>query len=146
MINNTFDIKPSRILNGLLIALHALTLVAAVMNTLPVIFKITLIIFIMLHFVWHWKKQVTQAVTTQFTYSETTGWGRIVNDEFLAIRILPSTILTPWLIVIHYYELPATALKTQICFKDALTANAFRLLTIQLKINGMPAQEQHTSD
>lgn len=146
MINNTFNIKPSRTLNSLLIALHALTLVAAVMNTLPVTVKITLIIFIMLHFVWYWKKQVTQAVTTQFTYSETTGWERIVNDKPLAIHILPSTILTSWLIVIHYYELPATALKTQICFKDALTANDFRLLTVQLKINGIPVQEHHTSD
>lgn len=137
MIDNTFNIKPSRTLKILLISLHGLSLIAAVMNTLPIMVKISLILFILLHFVWYWKKYVTQAVTTQFSYSDTAGWERITNQVPIAITILPSSLLTSWLIIIHYHQPPSTTLKTQICFKDALAPSAFRTLTVQLKINGI---------
>jgi hypothetical protein len=133
-----FVIKTSRIALSLLSMLHALALYAAWANTLPVSVKVAVSLLIMLHFSVQWRHYGVHSHSTMLGYSDTLGWYRIINDATVPIQIMPSSIITPFLIIVHYQQRPEhSSMSTIVCFKDALTQSVFRQLFVQLKIAGL---------
>lgn len=143
MTELVFTFKHSRILLIGLSVLHVLAMIAALCNTLHVAIQTALSVFIALHFVWYWRRYDPRIDLGQLTYSETTGWTRGIGGRFQAIEILPSSILTTFLIIVHFRRLDFhDSPSTLVCFKDALTPAAFRQLTVQLKISGVLVKKQ----
>jgi hypothetical protein len=68
-------------------------------------------------------------------YSDANGWQIDTSRGFEAIQIRPSTVITPWLIVLHY-TLASRKLYVPI-FCDALNTADYRKLLVQLKVGGL---------
>ena len=63
------------------------------------------------------------------------------NDDFKLINISSSTVLSSYLIFLHYHIIEGVdkkqTLKTQLICKDALIDDEFRRLKVALKISGL---------
>ena len=110
----------SRILQIGLVILHALGLAAAVSNTLPIVMQLALVSLVLLHFAWHWQ-HLAQYQAIALIYNDFTGWAISKEGESIPIQILPATLLTPFLIIVHYQTLSPKSVNSHLgCFKDAL--------------------------
>jgi hypothetical protein len=137
-----FTLNRSRLLLMGLVILHVLALIAGMGNTLPVSVRLFLSVFILGHFVLCWQRYWVKADADGLMYSDAAGWARMIGDVPMPIQILPSTILTPFLIIVHYQGLSSNVPNaTWVCFMDALPQSAFRQLTVQLKITGLQTKD-----
>lgn len=66
----------------------------------------------------------------QLLFSENLGWRILDKDKVFQVHILPSSVVTRWVIFLHTHELPPL-----IIVKDMLTEDEFRRLVVKLKIN-----------
>ncbi|MEQ1637490.1 MAG: hypothetical protein ABL903_12435 [Methylococcales bacterium] len=136
-----FEIKASKILLVLIATLHILAFIAALSNTLVVSVQFLLSGLILVHFGMQWQRYSIQIKPILLTYNPVSGWGLVINDLPVPIKILPSTIITPFMIIIYYQKRPACrSTESLVCFKDALLQSAYRQLFVQLKITGMQTE------
>lgn len=136
-----FEINASKILLILLGILHLLALIAALCNTLPVSVQVLLSGLIFVHFGMQWRRYGIKVNPVLLTYNAAAGWGLVINDSPAPIKILPSTIITPFLIIIYYQKLPScSSTESLVCFKDALLQSSYRRLFVQLKIAGVQTE------
>jgi hypothetical protein len=135
-ITQTFKIGQSSTVKTWLVAIHALAIFASVLNALALGYKIILIIFILTSLlVYLWKEAKFKGVSIR--YSSLSGWEMAQkNSVYVPIQILPSTVITPYLIVLHLKTEgnKSPALLILIC-RDALIGDEFRRLMVALKIS-----------
>lgn len=70
-------------------------------------------------------------------YHEASTWSvAITGNEFQTLQILPSTVVTIWLIVLHF-RLENGKFQSLLIFNDALSDKDYRGLVVTLKIAGL---------
>ncbi len=70
-------------------------------------------------------------------YSSVVGWDITQNgDVFHLIEVLPSTVLTSYLLILHF-KAHNKKIQTILIVKDALTHDNYRKLMVLLKIAGV---------
>lgn len=127
----SWQIQPSKWLGRVLICVYVLTLIACFVNALPLIVKIGLAVFCVLHgFLTH-RKFVCD--NWQLDYDEENGWQKIEAACLQKIEILPSTVISRYFIFLHY--LSENKKNYRVIVKDALVTNVndFRQLIVTLK-------------
>lgn len=114
--------------------MHLLAIVASVLNALALGYKITLVIFILISLFFYLRKEV-KFKDTSIRYNSLSGW-KIAqeNSVYIPTQILPSTVITPYLIVLHL-KIDNNQKPTLLICKDALIDGEFRKLTVELKIS-----------
>lgn len=115
--------------------MHVFALIASTLNALALDYKIALIIFILVSlFVYLRKEAVFKGVSIR--YGSLSGWemAQPSNATYKPIQILPSTVITSYLIVLHLKANNNQKPILLIC-KDALIDDGFRRLMVELKIS-----------
>ena len=135
-ITQTFKIKSSSLLIKCLVALHVMAVFAAIFNTLELSYKVIIIALVIIS-LWRYVKREVAAKAFSIRFSSISGWEvAMLDDSFDAIEILPTTVITPYLIVLHF-KMPDKQKHIVLIVKDALTYDEYRQLKVQLRISGL---------
>lgn len=119
-----------------LIVLHVFAIVAASLNALAISYKLIIIGLILISFLYHLKSQIDFSGFT-IRHSEAFDWEiALIEHEFQQIEILKSTVITPYVIFLHF-KLPKKQKQTAVICADALEGGEFRKLLVELKIAGI---------
>ena len=124
--------KASRRLIGLLIAMHLLALAASVSNALPIVVKLALLTVICLH-LWFIIKRF-QCEVRKIRHTEALGWELSNGNDFEAIEILNSTVISIFAIFLHFNK--NTLKQSVLIVNDALSEDDFRCFIVRLKTAG----------
>lgn len=123
-----FSVGSSRRLKYALLAGHGLALIACLISALPWPGKLLLSLALPVHLFFAARNVDRQHVTIR--YQEGSGWN--IDDE--QVTILPSTVLTPFAIWLHFKPQSARK-KALLIVKDAMSESEFRRLIVKLKIS-----------
>ena len=131
-----FTIKQSYRLRYFLIAIHALAAIASVANDLTLIYQLIALLAVIISAVFYGREYV-RFQTFFIQYSETLGW-QLANrkNDYHAIHILPSTVLTASFITLHF-KLKSRKKKSVFILRDAMTNEGFKALLVTLKISAL---------
>jgi hypothetical protein len=121
------ELKPSKKLQRLLIAIHLTALAASAVNTLPLAVKLATAILIGLNFKINFPSLKNEQ--HKIRYTEKQGWEISEGDDFEAADILKSTIVTTFFIFLQIQNKP-----TILIANDALSEDDYRQLIVKLKI------------
>jgi hypothetical protein len=126
----TLAIVPSQRLKYGLVVVHILAVIACLINALPLVVKTGLALAVAGYYLFISKRLAHECWTIR--HSDFFGWQILVNGQFEAIKILDSTVLTPFAIFLHFrYN---SAKKGYLAlFNDALTNDDFRQCVVRLK-------------
>jgi xanthine/uracil/vitamin C permease (AzgA family) len=121
------ELKPSKKLQRLTIVIHVIALGASLVNALPLAVKLAIAAVIGLNF----KANFPQLKNEQrkIRHTEKLGWEISEGSEFEAVILLPSTIVTTFLIFLHIENKPAILVAN-----DALSTDDYRQLLVKLKM------------
>jgi hypothetical protein len=122
-------INESKSLQQLMICLHALALIASIMNGLVISLKIVLLLIIACHYYLYNKRRTKPPYSLEYTE---TGWQLVNHDEVLTLQILPSTVISTIAIFLHF-KADNQANDAHVIFCDALADDDYRKLIVMLK-------------
>lgn len=130
-LNYSWQIQSSKWLLRILIFIYFLTLLACFLNALPLVAKVSLASFCLLHGFLTFKKLAQE--NYQLDYDDENGWQKIETSRLQKIQILPSTVISRYFIFLHY--VCENKKHYRVIPKDALVANIndFRQLVVTLK-------------
>jgi len=123
----------------MLVVLHVLSIPPVFLSSLTLINKIILCsavfisLLVNLNREHHFKSQLIR-------YSSFAGWEIAYNSSFYPIEVLPSTVITPFLLVLHYKQQKKPKKAILIC-KDALINEEYRKLMVKLTIDGFKKED-----
>jgi hypothetical protein len=121
----------SQHLAHLITVMHALALISCWPNALPLPVQLILSGLVLLS--GHHHRQPQASIGCRLRYSPQSAWTFSPPDsDFISIEILPSSVICAWACVIHYRH--ATGTRQLLVMHDALAADDFRRLKVQLKI------------
>lgn len=123
-----FSVGPSRRLKYALLAVHGLALSACLISALPWPGKLLLSLALPVHL--YFAVRTLDRRHFPILYTEGAGW-RLAEEQ---VSILPSTVLTPFAIWLHFKP-QAARKKALLIVKDAMSESEFRRLTVKLKIS-----------
>lgn len=129
-----FSISYSSLLVYGLIAIHFLAFIAAGLNSLALIYKIALWVLIITSLIIYLRRSNKEFF---IRYGSTSGW-EIADSEnsYLPITILASTVICPYLTVLHFYRKNQKK-QTILIVIDALKNDEYRKLMVALKVSAM---------
>jgi hypothetical protein len=117
-----------------LAALHSLALIACWWNELALNYQLAATLAVLISAIIHGQRRNPEGVILK--YSDAGGWRLQPNpDSEQTVTIQGSTWMTSWLIVLHIKTDDGRYQHFAI-FNDALPADAYRRLTVALKIAG----------
>jgi fucose permease len=121
------ELKPSKNLQRLIIVIHVIALSAGIVNSLPMVVKLTLAALIGLNF----KINFPQSKIEQrkIRYTENLGWEISDGGDFVAVAILKSTVVTTVFIFLQMHNKP-----TILIANDALREDDYRQLIVKLRM------------
>ncbi len=124
--------------------MHGLAVFIVGITAIPLIPQVILIILILFSLIFYLKQEKAIKIYT-LRYSTAFGW-EITNseNEFQLIEILPTTVLSPYLVFLHY-RISNNNKKQNIYVlitKDRLSHDDFRKLRVELRISGL--RENHS--
>jgi hypothetical protein len=123
------------LLKGLFV-LHAIAIIAALTNALTTSYKIILVIAILVSLIVYLKRENNVKGLT-LRHAEVSGWEiTSLENQFSSIQVLPSTVITQYLIVLHY-KIQNQKKRAIIICKDTMTNDNYRKLLVALKISGL---------
>ena len=130
-------LKPSKRLIQIVIFVHTLALGACIVNALAIAIKISLFAIICIH-LW---LTVRRLNAEQYTIKHTDAfvWEISEGNDFASIDILKSTVITTFVLFLHFKSRSQTgfwksdAKKTLLVLKDSLTEDDYRYLIVKLK-------------
>jgi hypothetical protein len=123
-----FTVGPSRRLQYVLSVGHGLAMIGCLISALPWLGKLLLSLALPVHFYFAARHAGRHQVA--IGYLEGSGW--VIDDE--PVVILPSSVLTPFAIWLHFKPQSARK-KALLIVKDAMPDSEFRRLTVKLKIS-----------
>ncbi len=131
-----FTVKRSSILIIALTIFHLLAMIAAYLNTLDISFRLVIISLILINLFINLKHELQiQAVFIRSSSLE--GWEITSEDgEFSVINILPSTVISPYFIFLHFKKQKKPR-QSIFILKDSMIEDEFRGLIVQLRIAGL---------
>ena len=121
-----------------LVVLHVIAIVAAFINALDPIYKVIITIMILVSLIVYLKREIN-CHDLLIRHSSESGWALAYpENNFYTIEILESTILTRYVIVLHFIQNK----KKQTIFicRDALFYDEYRKLMVTLKISGLSSE------
>jgi hypothetical protein len=124
-------LERSRALQTAVVAVHGLALIAALANPLPGGIQLLLGGAILGSLFLSWQRLIQ---VRGLTLNPADEWEIILHDQTVLALLAPSTILTPWLVILHLtagnrkFAIP-------IC-RDAVDPESFRKLRVYLRIAG----------
>jgi len=126
--------------------MHGLAIFVVGITAIPLIPQVILIILILFSLIFYLKQEKTIKVFA-LRYSTAFGW-EVSNseNEFQLIEILPTTVLSPYLVFLHY-KINNSNIKKQknkyvLITKDTLSNDGFRKLRVELRISGLGGNHQ----
>lgn len=123
-----FSVAPSLRLHYALVAAHGLALSTCLISALPWPGKLLLGLALPVHLYFAVRNSVVRQATIR--YHDASGWN--INDE--SVRILTSTVVTPFAIWLHFQ--PQGARKQALLIvNDAMPEHDFRQLIVKLKLS-----------
>jgi len=117
--------------------MHIIALLAAVFNALAIFYKLVIICLILVS-LFYYVKTMNQCFFIR--YSTLSGWEIAYSETlFYPVRILPSTVITSYIIVLHFASTSTQKQKkrSELICKDALIDDQYRSLKVALKISGL---------
>jgi len=131
-----FIIKQSSLLCFALSGMHVLAIVVTYLNKLDISVRIAVIFIILISLIRNLKREF-QFQSISIRISSQKGWQISFGDScFITMDILPSTVISPYFIVLHFKQQQMQK-QTLFILKDALVDDEFRKLVVQLKISGL---------
>ncbi len=131
----TYNIDQASILITWLIVLHCMAILAAMINSLSLEYKVALI-FIILLSLWRYLKYGNTFHQFSLRHNASSSWEiAIQNEPFKTFQILPTTVLTPLIIFLHIRS--ANKKLAFPILKQGLIKDDFRKLIVDLKISGI---------
>ena len=116
-------------------AIHAIAIITAFINALALIYKVIITVMVLVSLLVYIKREINFHGLL-IKHSNGGGWevARSGNN-FFTIEILSSTIITRYIIVLHFIQNKKK--QTILICRDALFYDEFRKLMIALKISGL---------
>lgn len=130
-------LKPSKRLKKMVIFAHLLAFCASIASALAFAIKISLFSLIGLH-CWLTVRRLNAERQT-IKYSEALGWEVSEGDGFTSVEILKSTVLTTFVLFLHFKHSSQAQSsksghkKTLLVLSDALANEDYRCLIVKLK-------------
>lgn len=116
--------------------LHGIALLAIIITSVAITYKV-IIIFLIFYSLFYYSKKAKQCAELYIRYSQENGWEKAhLENQFESIEILPSTFHCLYFVVLYIKKQNSTKQTILIC-KDALKNDGFRKLTVELKISGI---------
>lgn len=122
------ELRPSKNLQRLYVVIHCLALAASVANALPLAVKLVVIVFIGLNCKIGFPRLKHEH--RKLKYSEKSGWAISKGDDFVAVIIARTTVITTFFIFLHLENKD-----TVLIANDALTEDDYRQLIVKLKMS-----------
>ncbi len=123
-------LQPSTRLKQFLIIVHTLALAACMANALAPVFKIGLAAVVGVHFGFTHKRLKNEYWIIRHT--DVNGWETLIDGQFEAIQILDSTVITTFVIFLHFKY--RSKVKCHIAvLSDALATDDYRQFIVRLK-------------
>ncbi len=116
-----------------IVGVHILAVLALAMAVIPIIIKFTIIICILLSFIMNWH-QIQFSKHCQLLHTASGAWQIGCNNKITPIHILSESVITP-MVIFLYFEKKSLEKQSMLIFKDAVSHEAFRILTVALKIH-----------
>jgi toxin CptA len=129
--------KPSTRLKQAVIASHILAVAASISNALPIAIQGALLAACAVHCYFNLNRLKNASV--KIKHSDVSGWEiSDTDEEFQAVQILTTTVITSFLVLIHYQVQSALGvttkrMRTLLVINDALDQKDFRSLVVRLK-------------
>nr|WP_143341547.1 protein YgfX [Crenothrix polyspora] len=123
-------LQSSTRLKKFIIILHVLALAACMANALAAVFKMVLAAFVGVHF-WFTHKRLKNEYW-EIRHTDAGGWEALINGQFEAIRILDSSVITTFVIFLHF-KYRNTVRCNLVILSDALIADDYRQFIVRLK-------------
>lgn len=122
--------------------MHVLALASCWLNALPLLLQLLLSGWVLINGYQHRKPQA--AIDTRLRYSPQSAWTVCYpGADDVSIEILPSTVVSAVACCIHYAD--PNGKRYLLVMRDALSADAFRRLKVQLKITANSPQAARAS-
>jgi hypothetical protein len=130
-------LKPSKRLKQIVVFFHTLALGACIANALAIAIKSSLFAIICIH-LWLTVRRINAEQYT-IKYTDAFDWEISEGNGFASIEILKSTVITTFVLFLHFKPCSRTgfrksdAKKTVLVLKDTLTEDDYRYLIVKLK-------------
>lgn len=115
--------------------IHILAVCSCLISTLPMTIKMVLLVGILLYLIYT-LYLIANLTGFQLQYTSSRAWEAAFNGVFSPIHILPSTVITPLVIFLHFKKQSGKK-QSMLIFNDAISPEAFRKLTVELRINSL---------
>lgn len=124
-------LETSAWLRHLVIATHLAAGLASLSTPFGIPVKLILFAILVLHFRWTWGRLESVRGLTLGGEGE---WEIILDTGVLSAQIEPSTVVTPWIVILHARS-GRRKLYIPVC-RDAVDPESFRRLRVSLRIAG----------
>lgn len=132
-----FKLNKSPLLIRWLIIIHSLTAFSSLANALIWPYKLIVLLMVGYSLFFYLRYYQSRFQPYEIRYSENLIWQLAIgDDDFQAIEVLPSSVITVWLIVLHF-RLGKSKQQRLVIFNDALDDKDYRALAVALKIAGL---------
>ncbi|KAF3978163.1 MAG: hypothetical protein HFP77_03395 [Methylococcales symbiont of Iophon sp. n. MRB-2018] len=129
-----FIIKQSKLLLYWLLFTHVLAIIAVFLSAVSLLIQWLICPLLIISFIFYSRLRDNGRI---IRYAALTGWEMAYPKQgFSSIKILPTTVISTFLIVLHF-ETDIHQKKTILIGKDSLAENKYRQLLVSLKINGL---------
>ncbi|KAF3981958.1 MAG: hypothetical protein HFP78_04305 [Methylococcales symbiont of Hymedesmia sp. n. MRB-2018] len=129
-----FIIKQSKLLLYWLLFTHVLAIIAVFLSAVSLLIQWLICPLLIISFIFYSRPRDNSKI---IRYGTLTGWEMSDRGQgFSSIKILPATVISTFLIVLHF-ETDIHQKKTILIGKDSLSENGYRQLLVSLKINGL---------
>ncbi len=127
------EVKQSRYLLIFIVTVHGLALLSVFFLAISLWIKISMLCLIMICLLSYRHTYQQKKFCYIFRHTKEFGWELSDGSGFSAIRILNSSVITLFIIILHI-EYNSKKISILIC-KDAVTTEIYRRLLVTLKIN-----------
>lgn len=138
-VNSTvrLELRPSRWFLRLVVASHALALLACWLNSLALGWRLVAMAGVGLSLLHVFKQHCRNAQGVELLCSDA-GWALRGKDGVTPIALQGSTLNVPWLVILHYRVPTKRGVQTLPVYADAIDAEQFRQLRVALRIAELP--------
>lgn len=130
-----WSVQASALQRRFLTIVHLVALMALWVSAIEPFYKALLVLVIIISGWCYGRRYGRSHGAVAIRYTDAFGWELSDNNDCQPIRILKSTVVMPWVIVLHYRVKNQT--RHWAIFSDALSREGFIQLTVQLKIAGL---------
>jgi hypothetical protein len=115
--------------------------IACIDNGLAVLYKLVALGCVSSSLWFYLSRYHLRSKPYQLSYNEQAQWWLITENTSQTLQILPSSVITTWLIVLHF-RLENGQFQSLLIVKDALSTADYRTLVVTLKIAGLQDEQE----